>query len=291
MSRPTTSTRSASRRPRRARECHEDAGEPVQARQARAGLGRDESHAHHSLAADGADRRHERLRRLPQDRAEDRSRTSRSCGKPAAGFGVASCDACHTRHTFSKKEAQQPQACQTCHMGFDHPQWEMYSASKHGVRALLKQNGTLPRKRPRPDLPDLPHAGRRPRRGHRVGLPRRAPADARGQAVGRRPRHDPAGARRARPRGQTDRAARGRQGRQRRPADPGRLAEGARQDAGHLQPVPFRQLRQGATCARRQHDPAGGPPDGRSHPHRCRTVQGRPAEEARRATPAPSPIC
>lgn len=58
--------------------------------------------------------------------------------------GVASCDACHTRHTFSKKEAQQPQACQTCHMGFDHPQWEMYSSSKHGVRYLLKQNGILP---------------------------------------------------------------------------------------------------------------------------------------------------
>jgi hypothetical protein len=61
-----------------------------------------------------------------------------------AGFGTASCDACHTRHQFSVKEAQQPQACQTCHMGFDHPQWEMYSASKHGVRYLLKQNGTLP---------------------------------------------------------------------------------------------------------------------------------------------------
>lgn len=60
------------------------------------------------------------------------------------GFGMASCDACHTRHAFSLKEARQPQACQTCHMGFDHPQWEMYSASKHGVRALLKQNGTLP---------------------------------------------------------------------------------------------------------------------------------------------------
>ncbi len=64
--------------------------------------------------------------------------------KDGAGFGVASCDACHTRHLFSVKEAQQPQACQTCHMGFDHPQWEMYSASKHGVRALLKQNGILP---------------------------------------------------------------------------------------------------------------------------------------------------
>lgn len=61
-----------------------------------------------------------------------------------SGFGRASCDACHTRHTFSVKEAKQPQACQTCHMGFDHPQWEMYSASKHGVRALLKQTGLLP---------------------------------------------------------------------------------------------------------------------------------------------------
>jgi len=64
--------------------------------------------------------------------------------KEGAGFGTASCDACHTRHVFSVKEAKQPQACQTCHMGFDHPQWEMYSSSKHGVRYLLKQNGTLP---------------------------------------------------------------------------------------------------------------------------------------------------
>lgn len=61
-----------------------------------------------------------------------------------AGFGRASCDACHTRHLFSKAEAQEPQACQTCHMGIDHPQWEMYSTSKHGVRYLLKQNKVLP---------------------------------------------------------------------------------------------------------------------------------------------------
>lgn len=64
--------------------------------------------------------------------------------KTGPGFGVASCDACHTRHTFSVQEAKQPQACQTCHMGFDHPQWEMYSGSKHGVRFLLKQNKVLP---------------------------------------------------------------------------------------------------------------------------------------------------
>lgn len=61
-----------------------------------------------------------------------------------SGFGLASCDACHTRHTFSVKEAREPQACQTCHMGFDHPQWEMYTSSKHGVRHLLKQSGILP---------------------------------------------------------------------------------------------------------------------------------------------------
>ncbi len=58
-------------------------------------------------------------------------------------YGHASCDACHTRHTFSVKEAKQPQACKTCHMGFDHPQWEMYSSSKHGVRNSLKQLGIL----------------------------------------------------------------------------------------------------------------------------------------------------
>ena len=32
-----------------------------------------------------------------------------------------SCDECHTRHAFSKKEAQDPRACQQCHMGYDHP--------------------------------------------------------------------------------------------------------------------------------------------------------------------------
>jgi hypothetical protein len=40
----------------------------------------------------------------------------RELKKSGAGFGVASCDACHTRHVFSVKEARQPRACQTCHM-------------------------------------------------------------------------------------------------------------------------------------------------------------------------------
>ena len=47
------------------------------------------------------------------------------------------CQNCHTRHAFSKKEALEPEACMTCHMGFDHPQWEMWMSSKHGVAYRL----------------------------------------------------------------------------------------------------------------------------------------------------------
>lgn len=68
----------------------------------------------------------------------------RELREAGSAFGVASCDTCHTRHLFSADEARQPQACQTCHIGIDHPQWEMYSSSKHGIRALLKQVKVLP---------------------------------------------------------------------------------------------------------------------------------------------------
>ena len=57
-----------------------------------------------------------------------------------------SCDECHTRHSFSKKEALDPKACQQCHMGYDHPQWEMWSSSKHGARYAVKEKGKLPEK-------------------------------------------------------------------------------------------------------------------------------------------------
>jgi len=48
------------------------------------------------------------------------------------GLDEGKCDSCHTRHLFTAAEARRPEACMTCHMGFDHPQWEMYSTSKHG---------------------------------------------------------------------------------------------------------------------------------------------------------------
>lgn len=41
------------------------------------------------------------------------------------------CDFCHTKHSFSKKEAADPQSCYTCHMGPDHPQMEAYRQSAH----------------------------------------------------------------------------------------------------------------------------------------------------------------
>ena len=44
-----------------------------------------------------------------------------------------SCSACHTRHTFSKAQAREPQTCGKCHVGPDHPDIEVYQESKHGI--------------------------------------------------------------------------------------------------------------------------------------------------------------
>jgi hydroxylamine dehydrogenase len=76
-----------------------------------------------------------------------------------------SCDECHTRHSFAKKEAQDPRACQQCHMGYDHPQWEMWSSAKHGTRWFVKESGRLPENAQAPTcqkchLPDGTHENR-----------------------------------------------------------------------------------------------------------------------------------
>ncbi|MCQ4574044.1 MAG: hydroxylamine oxidoreductase [Candidatus Brocadiales bacterium] len=46
---------------------------------------------------------------------------------------MARCDTCHTRHSFSAAEGRRPEACMSCHMGPDHPDWETYSHSKMGT--------------------------------------------------------------------------------------------------------------------------------------------------------------
>jgi hypothetical protein len=44
-----------------------------------------------------------------------------------------SCAACHPRHSFSSALARQPENCGKCHLGPDHPQYEVYQESKHGI--------------------------------------------------------------------------------------------------------------------------------------------------------------
>ena len=58
---------------------------------------------------------------------------------PNSGIGrinpdgsLGACNACHTRHSFSKAQARQPESCSKCHLGPDHPQKEVYEESKHG---------------------------------------------------------------------------------------------------------------------------------------------------------------
>ncbi len=50
-----------------------------------------------------------------------------------------SCAACHTRHSFSKAQAREPEACGKCHLGPDHPQMEVYQESKHGILFAAKK--------------------------------------------------------------------------------------------------------------------------------------------------------
>ena len=55
-----------------------------------------------------------------------------------AGKDGGQCDACHSGHMFSAREAKKPEACLPCHIG-NHPSYEAYYHSKHG--ALYKMRG------------------------------------------------------------------------------------------------------------------------------------------------------
>ena len=51
-----------------------------------------------------------------------------------------SCNACHTRHTFSSAQARHPDTCGKCHLGPDHPQKEIYEESKHGINFFANED-------------------------------------------------------------------------------------------------------------------------------------------------------
>ncbi len=54
-------------------------------------------------------------------------------GKPAEDNSVGQCQQCHLRHEFSLAQARKPETCNFCHIGPDHPQWEIYVESPHGI--------------------------------------------------------------------------------------------------------------------------------------------------------------
>lgn len=54
-------------------------------------------------------------------------------GKPAADDSVGQCQDCHLRHEFSLEQVRKPETCNACHIGPDHPQWEIYQESPHGI--------------------------------------------------------------------------------------------------------------------------------------------------------------
>ncbi len=54
-------------------------------------------------------------------------------GQPRADGAVGQCTDCHLRHTFSLEQARKPETCNRCHIGPDHPQWEIYQESPHGI--------------------------------------------------------------------------------------------------------------------------------------------------------------
>ena len=43
------------------------------------------------------------------------------------------CDSCHSKHMTDLKIVRDPNSCAKCHMGPDHPQWEMWQTSLHGT--------------------------------------------------------------------------------------------------------------------------------------------------------------
>lgn len=54
-------------------------------------------------------------------------------GKPAPDESVGQCQDCHLRHEFSLEQVRKPETCNACHIGPDHPQWEIYQESPHGI--------------------------------------------------------------------------------------------------------------------------------------------------------------
>jgi hydroxylamine dehydrogenase len=54
-------------------------------------------------------------------------------GRPHEDGSAGECQQCHLRHEFSIEQARKPETCNACHIGPDHPQFEIYMESPHGI--------------------------------------------------------------------------------------------------------------------------------------------------------------
>jgi hypothetical protein len=61
-------------------------------------------------------------------------------GKPAEDQSVGQCQKCHLRHEFSLEQARKPETCNNCHIGPDHPQWEIFTESPHGIMVMTGED-------------------------------------------------------------------------------------------------------------------------------------------------------
>ena len=61
-------------------------------------------------------------------------------GQPNPDGSVGECQTCHLTHEFSLTQARKPETCNACHIGPDHPQFEIYMESSHGI--LYKTDGS-----------------------------------------------------------------------------------------------------------------------------------------------------
>ena len=103
------------------------------------------------------------------------ARPATPSASPPRMSSVGQCQKCHLRHEFSLEQARKPETCNACHIGPDHPQWEIYIESPHGI-AYMTGGDTLQlgsrarhadgQRFPRPHLRHLPHQRFRRHRHH-----------------------------------------------------------------------------------------------------------------------------
>jgi hydroxylamine dehydrogenase len=67
------------------------------------------------------------------DITEFACKTCHAVGQPNLDGSVGQCWKCHIRHEFSLAQVRKPETCNACHIGPDHPQWEIYQESPHGI--------------------------------------------------------------------------------------------------------------------------------------------------------------